>query len=522
MLHIQLDCIFNIACFSIPTVTKTMAVNPQAFEQFTLRQIRITENEFGRGSYAVVMELEYRGLKCAGKKLYRVLYDTGIGHAARRYLEECHLLSQTRHPNIVQFLGVCFEEGSQFPILVMEFLPTNLTSCLERYGILPDEINFSILHDVSLGLVYLHGQTPVIVHRDLSANNVLLSTNMTAKISDLGVARILNLTPLQASRMTETPGTPAYMPPEVMVADPHYDTSVDVFSFGIMMIHTFTAEWPLPKIGPNRIDPANPDRLIPVTEAERREHFLRKITPDHPLMDLIMCCLSNNPQRRPRAAEIVGRMVGVVLEHPPSFENRVEMLQRVSALLTEKRELEEEVVRKDSAIQEKAGENEALAEEKRRQEEESENIVERIKLVHSVETDQLKLENEDLKDQLEDNETIVNMKDARITEVETQCKQLTEEVEQQIANVNYTHNELASKATKIAQLETDVTNLTAQVEQEQADKNSIITNKDSMLASKDTSLQKNKTTIQRLNNQLTKTRDYLTSKPQVSSSTLYH
>ncbi|XP_064385456.1 serine/threonine-protein kinase Wnk-like [Halichondria panicea] len=517
-----------LSSFLYSTVTKTMAVNPQAFEQFTLRQVRITENEFGRGSYAVVMELEYRGLKCAGKKLYRVLYETGIGYAARRYLEECHLLSQTRHPNIVQFLGVCFEEGSQFPILVMEFLPTNLTSCIERYGILPDEINFSILHDVSLGLVYLHGQTPVIVHRDLSANNVLLSTNMTAKISDLGVARILNLTPLQVSRMTETPGTPAYMPPEVMIADPHYDTSLDVFSFGIMMIHTFTAEWPLPKIGQTRIDPANPDRLIPVTEAERREHFLRKISPDHPLMDLIMRCLSNNPQRRPRAAEIVGRMVGVVLEHPPSFENRVEMLQRVSALLTEKRELEEEVVRKDSAIQEKAGENEALAEEKRRQDEENENTVERMQLVHSVETDQFKLENEYLKAQLEDKETIVNMKDesilskdARITEVETQCKQLTEEVEQQIANVNYTHNELVSKAKKIAQLETDVTNLTAQVEQEQADKNSIIAHKDStiavkdsMLTSKDTFLQKNKTTIQSLNHQLTKTRDYLTSKPQ--------
>ena len=545
-----------------------MAVDPQAFEQFTLRQVRITENEFGRGSYAVVMELEYRGLKCAGKKLHRVLYETGIGHAARRYLEECRLLSQTRHPNIVQFLGVCFEEGSQFPILVMEFLPTNLTSCLERYGILPDEINFSILHDVSLGLVYLHGQTPVIVHRDLSANNVLLSTNMTAKISDLGVARILNLTP---SRMTETPGTQAYMPPEAMIANPHYDTSVDVFSFGVMMIHTFTAQWPKLNIGPNRIDPTNPNGLIPVTEAERREEFLQKIPPEHPLMDLIMRCLSNNPQQRPRAAEIVGRMVGVALEHPPSFENRVEMLQRVSALLTEKRELEEEVVRKDSAIQEKVGENEALAEEKRRQEEESENTVERMQLVHSVETDQFKLENEDLKGQLEAKETIVNTKDefiisrnARIVELETRCKQLTEEVEQQIANVNYTQNELVSKATKIAQLETNleqeqacladknsiiahknltiadnqnelvsnalkitqletnVTNLTAQVEQEQAFLADIIAHRESMLASKDTSLQKNKTTIQSLNNRLTKTRDYLTSKPQVSSSTLYH
>ncbi len=517
-----------------------MALNPQAFEQFTLRQIRITENELGHGSYAVVMELEYRGLKCAGKKLYRVLYETGIGHAARRYLEECHLLSQTRHPNIVQFLGVCFEEGSQFPILVMEFLPTNLTSCLERYGILPDEINFSILHDVSLGLAYLHGQTPVIMHRDLSANNVLLSTNMTAKISDLGVARILNLTPLQVSRMTETPGTPAYMPPEVMVADPHYNTSVDVFSFGIMMIHTFTAEWPLPKIGQTRIDPVNPDRLIPVTEAERREEFLRKIPPDHPLKDLIMRCLSNNPQRRPRAAEIVGRMVGMVLEHPPSFENRVDMLQRVSALLSEKRELEEEVVRKDSAIQEKTGEIVVLVEEKRRQEEENENTVERMQLVHSVEINQIKMENdalvtersveiEDLRVELKLNESLtvtkdalVNSKDTTIARLETWCKQLTEEVEQQIANVNYIQNELVSKATKITQLEMD---LTAQVEQEQAclaEKNSIISNKDSMLASKDTALLKNKTTIQSLNHQLTQTRDYLTSKQQVSSSTLNH
>ena len=428
----------------------------QAFTQFTLGGVRVTQNELGRGSYAVVIELEYRGLKCAGKKLYRLLYETEIGHAARRYLEECRLLSQTRHPNIVQFLGVCFEEGSQFPILVMEFLPTNLTSCLEHYDILPDEINYSILHDVSLGLVYLHSQTPAIVHRDLSANNVLLSTNMTAKISDLGVARILNLTPLQVSqsRMTETPGTPVYMPPEVMIANPRYDTSVDVFSFGVMVIHTFTAEWPEPKIGQTKIDPANPDRLIGVSEVERREEFLCNMTPDHPLMDLVMRCLNNNPQQRPLAAEIVG-MRDVTIKNPSSIENKVEMLQRVSSLLTEKRKLEEEIVRKDSAIEEKARDIATLIEEKRRQEEDNASTVECMQLVRSVEMNRFEVI-------LAEKNQIISTNDDIITS-----------------------------------------------------KNAIIAAKTKILASKDTSLQKKEATIQSLNDQLTKTRDYLTRKPQV-------
>ncbi len=104
-------------------------------------------------------------------------------------------------------------------------------------------------------------------------------------------------------------------------------------------------------------------------------------------MDLIMRCLSNNSQQRPRAAEIVGRMVGVVLEHPPSFENRVEMLQRVSALLTENRELVE-VVRKNSAIQEKEGEIKELAEDKRKKVKALSSVC--MQLVHLVEADQIK------------------------------------------------------------------------------------------------------------------------------------
>ena len=290
----------------------------------------------------MVLRLEYRGLKCAGKQLYPVLYEQGVGDTIRRFEEECRLLARMRHPNIVQFIGVYFEEGSRIPILVMEFLPTTLARCIDTYGVLPEEVSYSILHDVALGLYYLHSQTPPIVHRDLSANNVLLTPNMTAKISDLGVAKILNLTPRQMSHMTRAPGTPAYMPPEARRVNPRYDARIDEFSYGILMIHVLCGRWPLPVCEAALPDPRNPDQLIPVSEADRREEYLRDIGNTHPLMDLILRCVSNNPVRRARAAEIIQRMADMVCQFPPSFANRVEMLQRIETETNEKQTLRAE------------------------------------------------------------------------------------------------------------------------------------------------------------------------------------
>ena len=141
------------------------------FDPYKLTGVRVTDRKLGHGSYATVLELEYMGLKCAGKKIHELLLEQGdASYTVRRFEEECRLLSQVRHPNIIQFLGVYFQPRVRAPILVMEFLPTNLTSCIEQHGILPKEISYSILHDVALGLCYLHSQTPPIIHRDLSSN----------------------------------------------------------------------------------------------------------------------------------------------------------------------------------------------------------------------------------------------------------------------------------------------------------------------------------------------------------------
>ena len=361
------------------------------FDPYKLTGVKVTDRKLGCGSYATVLELEYMGLKCAGKKIHELLLEQGdASYTVRRFEEECRLLSQVRHPNIVQFLGVYFQQGVRAPILVMEFLPTNLTSCIEKYGcneFFPEEISYSILHDVALGLRYLHSQTPAIIHRDLSSNNVLLTPNMTAKISDLGVARILNLTPLELSRLTQTPGTPAYMPPEVMVAKPKYDTSVDEFSYGIMMIHMFSGRWPEPQIGPNRTEPDG--RLIPVTEAERREMFLRAIGNDHPLMKLIIKCIENDPKCRAHTDEIVDHLAELRIKFDVSFSNRLEMLICIQGQRLEMKELREMLERKVQEVELDKNQIRDLRESAHSNEEKQKKQIEALILAHSMHTVQL-------------------------------------------------------------------------------------------------------------------------------------
>jgi hypothetical protein len=300
-------------------------------EPYRLSGVTVTDKELGTGSYATVLKLDYLGLKCAGKKIHKVLLGEeadSMTYTVRRFKDECQILSQVRHPNLVQFLGVFFQQGDYIPILVMEYLPLNLDQCIEKHN-LPSDVRCSILHDVALGLHYLHSQPSPIIHRDLSSNNVLLTSNIRAKISDLGVARILNFSPQKVTHLTKAPGTPAFMPPEVMIADPKYDTSVDVFSYGILMIHILSGQIPIPQIEPIRTEG---DRLIPVSEAERRESFLEAIGKDHPLMELILKCIHNNPGMRTNTSEIISQLADMVERNPTQFASQLDMIEYIDRL----------------------------------------------------------------------------------------------------------------------------------------------------------------------------------------------
>ena len=510
------------------------------FDPYRLSGVTVTDRELGHGSYATVLELEYMGLKCAGKKIHELLLrQGGASYTVRRFEEECRLLSQVRHPNVVQFLGVHFQQGVPAPILVMEFLHTNLTSCIDQYGILPKEISYSILHDVTLGLCYLHRQTPPIIHRDLSSNNILLASNMTAKISDLGVARILNLTPLQVSRMTETPGTPAYMPPEVMIANPKYDTSIDEFSYGILMIHVFSGRWPEPQVGQTRIEN---EQLVPVTEAERREVFLRAIGNDHPLMDLILRCINNDPRCRAHASEIVERMTAIVLQFPASFANRLEMLRQIDNLMEEKQALREE-----GEAENQRKDKEILKWQDEAKEKDEKNA--RLNLVYSSEVEQLKLEVRDLNAQ---NQLLTSTKEADVTELKTKVAAYEDQIEKndkimrnqreefetkQESDRNIFEREIAALMNEKHRLESEISQKTNQLEGEltrsvtetnalkhkvstlegeTSRKNATLKRKESELQAKTRVLEEKEAIISGMREQLTKAREHLSSKQQVS------
>ena len=268
------------------------------------------DKELGRGAYGRVFTVKYCGLVCAAKEIHPILIE-GVSPAEKKtiidkFIRECHHCSVIRHPNIVQFLGVYYSsKKADLPIMVMELMNASLASFVKNnQSKIPVKTKMSILYDVSLGLSYLHARKPVVIHRDLSPNNVMLTSQPVAKIGDLGVAKVIRADSRQTrSRLTTAPGTVDFMPPETLEANPVYGTAVDVFSYAGIGLHVFAEEWPTPS-GLKRRDPVT-KKLMALTEAERRQEYLDKIPEGSTVLkELFVRCLDDEPDERPPIQEV--------------------------------------------------------------------------------------------------------------------------------------------------------------------------------------------------------------------------
>ena len=300
-----------------------------------LSNVRLTGTRIGAGAYGSVEEVTIP-VGAAAKKIHDIFQDRSeipddeIDKASTQFVRECQLMCTLRHPNIVQFLGVCFFTGSRLPALVMERLLTSLHDLLDPETQPPPGaarplsfftlgLKCRVLHHVASGLDYLHQQTPPIIHRDLSARNILLNWRLVGKIADLGVARIVPRM-RAAATMTKAPGASPYMPPEAIApADSSeqkskYSSSIDIFSFGVVTIFTIGETFPCDPLAPTFFD--NESGLVVArTELQRRSGYMRSVNTqlracdqlrgDHPLIQLIQQCLHNGPQKRPNIREVL-------------------------------------------------------------------------------------------------------------------------------------------------------------------------------------------------------------------------
>ena len=272
-------------------------------QPFVLSGVTLTHETLRRGAYGTVFKARYH-TDCAAKEVHAILVDSMPQQEVKcikdHFLRMSYLLSKCRHPNVLQFIGIFYSNPSvSIPTLVTELTKCSLRELYENATHrLPLRFvsALSILHDVSLGVWYLHSRNPPIMHCDLTPNNILIKDNsLMAKIGGFGAA-------IEGTKGdVMAPGSVPFMPPEALISTPHFSLSLDVFGYGGVALYAVTGEWP---------EPSYPQRgAMVLSEVQRRLQYLDKMIGDtEVLRPLVEECLNNDPARRPTIEVVAERI----------------------------------------------------------------------------------------------------------------------------------------------------------------------------------------------------------------------
>ena len=223
------------------------------------------------------------------------------------FAREIQLTANLSHPNIVRFIGViwtCTENLSE----VLEYLDGgDLQHVLRQRGNkLSWRIEKSMIAvDVANAIQYLHTKTPsAVLHRDIKAKNVLLTSTMQAKLVDFGVSR---RSALDGQTMTSGVGTMYWAAPEILMGN-KYSEKADIYSFGILLSEMDTGQSPYTDVRSASGQPMQAFQVLRlVIEGTIQPNFTASC-PAH-IRLLGLKCLNPNPQARPSARDIVQMLI---------------------------------------------------------------------------------------------------------------------------------------------------------------------------------------------------------------------
>ena len=274
-----------------------LSVSPQVASQQEIEAWKVPRSEveilweMDRGAWGTVAQGKFQGQLVAVKWPHPAILNE---HTIERLRREVRIMAQVRHPNLLRFIAAVFDDQMPHlpPLIVMELLDTNLRTAYQN-GKLSGFSKVSIFQDVAYALHYLHEHLEPIIHRDVSAPNVLLEAlpnkMWRAKVSDFGSANL--------ARVAQTMGEGAfiYAAPETIpqvhdldTPPPPQTTKIDVYSYGVLLCEVITGQLPDPEQYRNMIQ-----------QVQDQWQFMH---------ELIIHCTKRNPEERPTMAQILDKL----------------------------------------------------------------------------------------------------------------------------------------------------------------------------------------------------------------------
>jgi tetratricopeptide (TPR) repeat protein/tRNA A-37 threonylcarbamoyl transferase component Bud32 len=230
--------------------------------------------------------------------------DFAAAVSAERFRREIQLAARLQHPHIVPLLSAGESGGLLY--YTMPFVEgESLRVRLARDGALSVEQVVRVLRDVADALAYAHECG--VAHRDVKPDNVLLSRGH-ALVADFGVAKALSAaatSPASVTATSVTVGTPLYMAPEQIAADPQTDHRADIYALGVVAYELLAGRPPFGGASPQALFAAHM-----IQSPEPLGHH-RPGVPAR-LERLVMRCLEKRPADRPQSAGEVVRELEAV------------------------------------------------------------------------------------------------------------------------------------------------------------------------------------------------------------------
>lgn len=262
------------------------------------------EREIGAGGMATVyVAQDLKHERRVAIKVLRPELSASVG--SDRFLREIHVAAQLQHPHILTLIDSGSADGLLY--YVMPYVEgDSLRTTLARGGALPVTETVQVLRDVADALAYAHAHG--VVHRDVKPENVMFS-GRHALVMDFGIAKAISEAtgPGSLTSAGMAVGTPAYMAPEQVAADPAVDHRADLYALGVLGYEMLAGRTPFAG--------ASPQATLAAHVTQTPEPVTRHRPTIPPALGaLIMRCLAKRPQDRcQNAGEVLQALEGMAI-----------------------------------------------------------------------------------------------------------------------------------------------------------------------------------------------------------------